>query len=305
MKTPFSLFRPCFAMFLFVVVASSEVFADDSSAATNAPAPAPELLDHPYLMEIIRHLYRWYLDETDVDKVAGHEFFPFWISMRIEKLDEGDRSQMAEIILPDIGISVKVKKADYTIPELDVNVTSKVFKITSVSHIPIQSVQPPGFTDVNLDMNEIQEYLFKTRCQPDYPEKALLERMKTAFHKQIEDGEFVLSKIKPEKIVHVSPLSPVANELWVFWESGSLLIRFSSDIDLTNPVVWESDVLMAHIYDLEKQVVVSHHEAPGSNKFITRDQVGRALYNCIIIGKRLEARTPSNDATTNAPPRAR
>ena len=269
-----------------------------AAQATQPPVPAAELLDHTYLMEIVRHLYRWYLDETDVDKVADYESFPFWIRMRTEKLDENDRSQMAEILLPDVGVSVKVKKANYAIPELNVSVTSATFKITSVSRFSKPDAQPPGFTTVNLGMNEMQEYLFKTRRQPDYPNKLLLDRMHDVFHKQIESEEITLADIQGDSIVHVSPFSPVANELWVFWESGHMLIHFSSDIDLANPAVWENESLIARIYDLEKQVVVSHHEAPGSNKFITRDQVGRALYNCIVIGKRLDA--GPTESTTNS-----
>jgi hypothetical protein len=37
-------------------------------------------------------------------------------------------------------------------------------------------------------------------------------------------------------------------------------------------------------YDVLTQTVVSLDEAAGSNEFLTRDQVGRALYNCIVLG---------------------
>ena len=299
------------ALFLLALSLPFAVFAAAPGVTTNGPAstsqvtqviaPAAELLNHPYLMEVVRHLYRWYLDESDVEKVADNVSFPFWIRMHTEKLDEGDRSQMATIFLPDIGVSVKVKKADYTIPELNITVTSTTFKIISVVRGPKPEVQPPDSVAINLSMTEMQEYLFKTRSQPDYPEKPLLLRMHAAFHKQIQDEEIDLNAIQGDSIVHVSPLSPVANELWVFWESGSILIQFSSDVDLANPAVWENETLMAHIYDLKKQVVLSHHEAPGSNKFLTRDQVGRALFNCIVIGKRLETGPAPKDSTTNAP----
>jgi len=38
---------------------------------------------------------------------------------------------------------------------------------------------------------------------------------------------------------------------------------------------------------LDQQVVVSHEEAPGSNRFLTRYQVSRALFNCVILGQRI------------------
>ena len=40
------------------------------------------------------------------------------------------------------------------------------------------------------------------------------------------------------------------------------------------------------------QTVVSHNEAPGGNEFQTRDQVGRALYNCLVPGRRQEGVVP-------------
>lgn len=78
----------------------------------------------------------------------------------------------------------------------------------------------------------------------------------------------------------------MANELWAFWEKGRLLVRFASDLDLANPHVWEHEELSARIYDIDEQAVVSLQEAPGSNAYLTRDPVGRALYNCIILGRR-------------------
>ncbi|HOB98996.1 MAG TPA: hypothetical protein PKM43_09655 [Verrucomicrobiota bacterium] len=90
-----------------------------------------------------------------------------------------------------------------------------------------------------------------------------------------------------EQIVHLAPLSPVANDTWVFWEAGHKLLHFTSDIDLANPVVWQHQTLMVRIFDLDQQVVVTHEEAPGSNRFLTRYQVGRALFNCIVLGQRI------------------
>jgi hypothetical protein len=52
--------------------------------------------------------------------------------------------------------------------------------------------------------------------------------------------------------------------------------------------VWQHEALMARVFDLDQQVVVSHDEAPGSNRFLTRYQVSRALFNCILLGQRVE-----------------
>jgi hypothetical protein len=90
------------------------------------------------------------------------------------------------------------------------------------------------------------------------------------------------------QIAYLAPLSPVANEAWVYLENQKLLVRFASDIDLINPDVWKHEALMVRTWDVRNQVVVSLDEAAGSNAFMTRDQIGRALYNCVILGQRLE-----------------
>ena len=41
------------------------------------------------------------------------------------------------------------------------------------------------------------------------------------------------------------------------------------------------------LYDIDEQVVVSLDEVAGSNAYMTRDQVGRALFNCIVLGRRV------------------
>jgi hypothetical protein len=66
-----------------------------------------------------------------------------------------------------------------------------------------------------------------------------------------------------------------------------MLIKFTSDLDLSNPAVWGQENLKVRTYDIDQQVVVSQSEVPGSNAFLNRDQVGRVLYNCIVLGQRV------------------
>ena len=52
--------------------------------------------------------------------------------------------------------------------------------------------------------------------------------------------------------------------------------------------MWDHEQIGVDTWDAYKQVVVSTDEAPGSNEFLTRDQIGRALYNCLVLGRREE-----------------
>jgi hypothetical protein len=45
------------------------------------------------------------------------------------------------------------------------------------------------------------------------------------------------------------------------------------------------------VIDLDKDIVASTREVPGSNAFVTKDWVGRVLFNCVLYGERI-VRTP-------------
>lgn len=252
-------------------------------AAAAADALAP-LRDPEYLLQVIRYLYRWTLDESDIDKLPQTGPVQFWIHRLNPKLDAGDKSLFAEMIIPLLQTHVALKDTDYTIEELGVHVNSSNYKVMNVERLTPPDVPPDGWEVVTLEMKEIRDYLLRTRDQRDYPDKELSRRMGEAVVEQHDD--FPEAMKAAEQIVFWSPLSPVANEVWAYWETAGKLLHFSSDIDLANPAVWDHDELSSDIYDVDSQVLVSHNEAPGSGRFITRDQIGRVLYNCIVLGEK-------------------
>jgi hypothetical protein len=100
------------------------------------------------------------------------------LDTRLEpRLDPGDRSALGEILLPQLAISVRVKKADYTIEELGTLVQSRAFKITQVTRGQVPSRAPKGCSVVRVDMQEMRDYLFRTRKQQDFPDPVLIERL--------------------------------------------------------------------------------------------------------------------------------
>ena len=258
--------------------------------ATNAPSVPAELTDPKYLFEIVRHVYRWHIDENDVDRLSGTQDFPFWVRMVEVPLDAGDHSSMAEIVMPLVGTVVKVKKPDYRIEELNLSVTGSTYRITSVSKIGLPDKPLPEHRVINVKYEEMKAHLFRTRDEATFPTGALLERLRVAVRKEM--GLNPQERTAGHHLAYLAPLSPVANEAWVYIENQKLLVRFASDIDLVNPAVWAHETLMVRTWDVLKQVVVSLDEAAGSNAFMTRDQIGRALYNCIVLGRRLEITNP-------------
>jgi hypothetical protein len=261
-----------------------------AASQANASAPPPALLESTNLSEVVRHLYRWYMDENDVERIARDRDLVFWVRGVNVKLDPGDRSVFADIYLPQLDTTIVLKKADYTIEETKTQVKSRNFRIKNVARGDLPSSPPPGCRVVRLPLQQVKDYLFRTRTQPDYPDAALFERMRQEFRKEVEREKQSLgltNAVAGEQTVYLAPLSPVGNDTWAFWENQKLLIRFSSDIDLSNPAVWEHEQMRVQVYDTLRQAVVSQEEAAGSNRFMTRNQIGRALYNCIVLGQRV------------------
>jgi len=258
-----------------------------------------EITKIDYLYEVVRHLYRWYLDEDDAEKLVGKQDIAFWVREITPRLDAGDKSVFGEIVMPELDVRVSVKKANYAIPEMDMVVENDRFKIINVSRggLPKES---DGYTVVRTSYPAMRDYAHRTRALARFAQGELLTRMRVSARKQIR--EYLLGReraglesgvgtyeelLKQQQVVHMAPLSEVANETWVFWETGRMLIRFASDLDLEHPAVWDHDELAVSVYDIDEQTVVSLDEVAGSNAYLTRDQVGRALFNCIVLGRRL------------------
>jgi hypothetical protein len=259
-----------------------------------APEPAgtrpvpPELLQRSFLFEIARHLYRWHLDESDIERIAQAKQFTIWVRGLEPKLDPDDHSQFGEVLFPQLNLSVKVKKADYRIEELNQIVRTPGFKVTQLTRGQVPPRRPESCQSFEVDMKEMRDYLFRTRNQREVRGEALTQRLREAVRKQAaKDNVAAPLPGSGDQIGYIAPLSPVANEVWAFWETGRKLFYFASDVDLANPAVWENQSLTVRIYDLEQQVVVSREEAPGSNRFLTRYQAGRALFNCLVLGDRV------------------
>lgn len=270
--------------------------APPAAAAAEQAAVPPELTEKAFLSEVVRYLYRWQLTEGEVERIVGSDRLTFWVQRLSAPLDPGDRSVLGEILLPQVGLRIRLKKADYRIEETGAEVKSRTFRIVQVVREAPQKCAPRGARVIESDMKELRDYLFRTRAQHDYPDQALIRRLQAAVRKQAaQDGVLPAAAADAEKVVHVAPLSPVANEVWVFWEGGRKLLLFASDIDLSNPAAWEHETLVSRIYDLDEQVIVSPEEAPGSNRFLTRYQVSRALFNCLLYGQRLTVRPPGQE----------
>jgi hypothetical protein len=238
-----------------------------------------------YVSEVIRHMYRWHLDETALHTVSQYTDVEIWVRPVKMALDEGDHSRYYELVAPRLLIRLLLKKADYELPELKLRVQNADFRILRVERLEELPSASDGFEILHFDRKEILDRLFKTRDQRSYPDDALRERLRVALRAHL--GESAPSKDAGPQTLYVGPLSPVSNDLWCFWENEGKIIRFSSDADFTSEAYWALEKIGVRVYDLDKNVVVSMDEVAGSNAFVTRDWAARVLFNCVVFGQRL------------------
>jgi hypothetical protein len=273
-------------LFLGFILSGCQGIGPRDPQAEAAPA---ELTQRVYLQLVMRYLYRWQLDESEFETILSQKDVVFWIRPLHPKLDPGDRSQFAEILLPQVNLSARVKKASYTIPEIETAVKSQNFKIVLVTQGEVPRHRPSDSTLVTLNSSELRNFLFQTRFQRDYFDPVIVEHLRRVAHEQaVKEGLLDTNILSGQQIINIAPLSPVANETWVFWEIRRKLFYIASDIDLADPAFWKFQTLNIRSFDLNEQVVISQEEASGSNFYLTRYQISRALFNCVVLGQRID-----------------
>jgi hypothetical protein len=256
-----------------------------AGCATRPPDTAPTAMEVEYISEIVRHLYRWHMDETMLGNTENFATLDVWGRRLQPQLDANDQSEFYEVLIPDLLYRVQMKKADYTLPELGLRVTNHDFKVVSVERLETRPAVPAGAERVTFQRQQILDYLFATRANQHFPSEALLDRMADAVRAELPT--VVSNAHATAQTIYLAPLSPVSNDLWLFWETQRMLIKFSSDADLQSETYWTNKKLGVRFYDLDENVVVSLAEVAGSNAFITRDWAARVLFNCVVHGKKL------------------
>ena len=247
-----------------------------------------ELGGPSYIYELFRYLYQWYLDEPDVAPLFDEESTILYLQPLSPELDAGDRSRFINVYIPAFGTKIALKKSDYTIEKTQQTVSSPLFQVQQVlrqTPTGLSTWQP-----VTIQLDALMKYLMDTRNLREYPDEALSNQLRLAVIRALDEHDIEVhhaAAATEPPIVDVGPMSPVANELWIYWENGRLLFEFISDLDLSDPTIWtHPDHLRVRSFDIDDQVVVSLSQVPGSNAYLTRDQVGRILYNCLVLGQR-------------------
>lgn len=261
--------------------------------AAEAPAevgPAPAaVLELAYLTDLAQELYWWYLDEEVMEMRRGAGF-AFSVRRLAPELDEGDQSEWAEIRVPAFGLGVVVKRPDYRIEETGAEVRGRHFRISEVFRLeggraPTDGLPGGPWTRVEFGAGEMLKRVRERLGELRFPDEVLMDRLDRMCQRQVE----IIGGIREhdEQVIHIAPLSDVANDVWAYFDNQCWLVQFSTDRELEQTDGWSWEDFRVRIWDLRVDTVGALGELPGSNLAMTLDQAGRALYNCVVLGKRL------------------
>jgi len=276
--------------------------ARNSAVAAGEAASSP-VLQKQFILEVMKHLYRWHFDQSFVLETGKADTLEVWARLLRPPLDTGDRSEFAELWIPAVNMRVELKRSDYKVPEMNLEIVDHSFKVKRVTRQLLPPASRSNYQVARHALSEVRDYLFATRTN----RVAVSDNLLTAARKLITDylRKAHADPFTEEQILYVAPISPVCNDVWVLWESGRKIMLFSADTDLSNPGFAQLSQLRMQVIDLDKDVVASTNEVPGSNAFVTKDWVGRLFFNCILYGER-QVRTPEemNRLRANPPTRS-
>lgn len=257
-------------------------------AAPATPTVLDERLrDQAFQFEVLRYIYLWYLDDRFFVSTAEAASFEIWVRpVEPRTRDAGDKSLYAEMWMPAAQILLRLKLADYSVPELNRLVKSPGFRV--IRAVPLAEAPGPreGYAVFTHDRQKIYDYLQDTRSKPQVPDAALRQRLLAAMKETV--------KLHPPadpaapQVFFLSTVSPVSGDLWILWVNEKTAIRFGGELGADEPDLLAVLPLHTQLFDLRTKVVASLLETEGSTGYITKDWAGRILYQCLVLGERVE-----------------
>lgn len=265
--------------FLFIACSMAGLSAEKS-----------EPFDQAYGYELIRYLYRWHMDDAVLaETLEKRDTLDLYYRYLEPTLDEGDESEYLEIILPLTKMVVVLKRSEYTIEKLDIELKDPYFKVQSAQHYRNLEWDTSLYELLSYDYETTMAHLFRTRNDKRFPDEATLNRLRDEAMHVFMGGEHDVDTQGAEdelQIAYVAPISVVSNSLWFYWVNGRKFICFSADLHHSHPRFWEFANLNVEIVDADEQIVVSLIEKEGKGYF-TKDYIGRILFNCLIHGQQV------------------
>ena len=266
-----------FALFMAggCLLASAQSIVAPTPPATVEHDPAHPAESRENLLDIIHHLYLWYHDQSFFEPDSEIDEITVFFRTITRQLDADDHSQFAEIYFPEIELLVELKRSDYYLSEVDLRVQDKFFKIRRVERVRHLPAALKNHRQTTVNLGELRNWLAARAHRAPPLDDLMRERIRESLldHQREE--------IKDASVAHVfyvSPFSAVSNEIWVLHQNTNHLLHFSADMDLSDPQRWNQFHLRLRIHSLD----------PSGRAELSKDFIGRALFNCVVLGNRID-----------------
>jgi hypothetical protein len=257
------------------------------AGAATPPELDARLRDPAFQYEILRYCYFWYLDDRFFVATDREATFELWFRpTRARMPDPGDESRYAEVWFPAAQLQLQLKLADYPIPELQRRVRSPGYRVTRAA--PMRTAPGPreDYVVVTLERDQVRSYFADARTRTQKPDAQLRTRLVAAMKEVVKLHP--PTQTSESQVFFLSTILPVSGDLWVLWVNEQVAIRFGGELGAEEPDLLEVLPLHTQLYDLKTQVVASLLETEGRTGYITKDWAGRILFQCLVLGERVE-----------------
>lgn len=263
--------------------------------ACSAPGPAAPQnvesldVDHPmrseqHLLEILYHTFLWHYDRSYLPTDLRKGDLEIWFRRVTRELDAGDQSKFAELWIPDIQMVIDLKRSDYRIEELGLAVKDDHFKVRRVVREHAPPAPLAAYQRHVIPHARVREWITANLRTAAPLAPTLAKRLRETLL------DFDLGRepdLTVTHVFHLAPISPASDDLWAFHENTRQLLLFSSDMDLSNEAYWESTPITLEVFNLAPEVILAADAGAAGTATLSKDFVGRALFNCVVLGERV------------------
>jgi hypothetical protein len=236
-----------------------------------------------HLFEILYHAFLWHYDRSYLLTDQRKGDLEIYYRPVQRELDAGDKSKFAELWIPDIHMLIDLKRADYRIEELGLDAKDDHFKVRRVVREDAPPAPLSAYQLHAIPHAKVREWITANLKTGAPLAPTLRKRLRETLLDSDPGRE---PDLTVAHVFHVAPISPASDDLWVFHENKKQLLLFSSDMDLSNEAYWESTPIELKVFSLAPEVVLSPDGAAGTAT-LSKDFVGRALFNCVVLGERI------------------
>jgi hypothetical protein len=237
-----------------------------------------------HLFEILYHAFLWHYDRSYLLTDQRQGDLEIYFRPVTRELDPGDQSHFAELWIPDIHMVIDLKRSNYRIEELGLAVKDDHFKIRRVVRENAPPAPLSSYQHYAIPHARVREWITANLRTAGPLAPTLAKRLRETLLNFDSGRE---PDLTVTHVFHLAPISPASDDLWVFHENSKQLLLFSSDMDLSNEANWESTPITLKVYSLAPEVILATDGGGASSTTLSKDFVGRALFNCVVLGERI------------------